>query len=55
MNLKGSYTCQTCKSPILRPEEGWLQWLDNERWDDYSELKYFGFRVVHHKTYSSKE
>ena len=52
MNLKGFYTCQTCNHPILKPDEGWLQWQDNERCEDYSKLKYYGFKVVHHKTFS---
>lgn len=46
MNLEGTYICQTCNKIIHSPQQGWIQWQDND------ELQYYGFKIVHHKSYS---
>ena len=52
MNLHDNLVCETCKNLISKPEEGWLQWQDNGKWQTDTDLRYYGFKIVHHKTFS---
>lgn len=37
------FVCDTCHSLIEKPEEGWLEWLDDD-------TGVHSFRIVHHKS-----
>ncbi len=44
---KNQFICDKCNKTILKPADGYVQWLINE------DNQYYGFKVVHYKTNSN--
>jgi len=45
---RNGWICDTCKQPILKVEDGWLEWLNVHVYDNGHDRE-TGLRLVHHR------